>query len=136
MSSEKILTNKYIPEVVPLDLPWYERDGLLTYCDQMKYKDFLDDPDSYIKNAQIINFDMIHAQCHGQPRENSDKHYQTVWAKYTNNKMNIVIKLVYLQIKHPESIYPRFLILVLNSKTELLDLTLAGRLFHIREPLK
>ena len=65
MSSEKILTNKYIPEVVPLPIP----------------KDFLDDPDSYIKNAQMINFDMIHIQCRGQQRENSDKHYQTVWAK-------------------------------------------------------
>ena len=55
---------------------------------------------------------------------------------YTDNKLNIVIKLVYLQIKHPQSIFARFSILVLNSKTELLDLTLAGRLFHIREPLK
>ena len=55
---------------------------------------------------------------------------------YPNNKLNSVAKLVYLQIKHPQSIFPKFLILVLNSKTELLDLTLAGRLFHIREPLK
>ena len=77
----KILTNKYIPEVVPLDLPRHENDGLLTYCDQMKYKNFLDDTDTYIKNAQIINFDMIHSQYRGQQRKNSDKHYQTVWAK-------------------------------------------------------
>ena len=55
---------------------------------------------------------------------------------YTNNKLNIVVKLGHLQIKHPKSIFPRFLILVLISKTELLDLTLAGRLLHIREPLK
>ena len=48
----------------------------------------------------------------------------------------MVVKLVYLKIKHPQSIFPRFLILVLNSKTELLDLVLAGRLFRIREPLK
>ena len=45
----------------------------------------------------------------------------------TNSKLNIVVKLVYLQIKHPQSIFPRFFILVLNSKTELLDLTLAER---------
>ena len=38
-------------------------------------------------------------------------------------------------MKHPQSIFPTFLILVLNSKTELLDLTLAGRLFDIREQL-
>ena len=30
-----------------------------------------DDPDSYIKNVQIINFDMIHGQCRGQQMENS-----------------------------------------------------------------
>ena len=30
-----------------------------------------DDPDSYIKNVQIINFDMIHGQCQGQQMENS-----------------------------------------------------------------
>ena len=55
---------------------------------------------------------------------------------YTSSKLNIVLKLVHLQIKHPQSIFPRILIFVLNSKTELLDFTLAGRLFHIREPLK
>ena len=55
---------------------------------------------------------------------------------YTSNKLNIVVKLIYMQIKHPQSVFPRFLILVLNSKTELLDLTLAGRLFNLREPLK
>ena len=54
---------------------------------------------------------------------------------YTNNKLDIVIKLVYLRTKHPQSIFPRFSILVLNSKAELLNLILAGRLFHIREPL-
>ena len=41
----------------------------------------------------------------------------------TNSKLNIVVKLVYLQIKHPQSIFPRFLILSLNLKIELPDLT-------------
>ena len=40
----------------------------------------------------------------------------------TNNKLNTVVKLIYLQIKHPQSIFLRFLTLVLNMKTELLDL--------------
>ena len=31
--AEKMLVNKYIPEYVPSDLKWYERDGLLTYID-------------------------------------------------------------------------------------------------------
>ena len=55
---------------------------------------------------------------------------------YNNNNLKIAVKLVYQQIKHPQSIFPRFLISVFNSKTELLDLTFAGRLIYIREPLK
>ena len=66
----------------------------------------------------------------------ANKFQQKSIFNYINNKLNIVVKLVYLQIKYPQSIFPCFLILVLNSKTELLDLSLAGRLFHIREPLK
>ena len=60
----------------------------------------------------------------------ANKFYKNI-VNYPNNKLNIVVKLVYLQIKHPHSRFPKFFILVLNSKTELLDLTLAGRLFHI-----
>ena len=31
---DKIYNNKYIPDYVPCDLPWYEKNGLLTYIDQ------------------------------------------------------------------------------------------------------
>ena len=54
----------------------------------------------------------------------------------TNNKLNTVVKLIYLQIKYPQAILPRFLTSVLNSKTELLDLISAGRLFHTRKTRK
>ena len=36
---------KYIPESVPGNLPRYERDGLLIYIDQLKYKRFCEDRD-------------------------------------------------------------------------------------------
>ena len=68
---------KYVPE----DLPWYERDGLMTYIEQARYKDFISDPDTAIKNTKIINFEMIHAQCRGTPRTHSDEFYQTVREK-------------------------------------------------------
>ena len=29
-------TNKYVPEFIPSDLKWYERDGLMTWYDQVK----------------------------------------------------------------------------------------------------
>ena len=63
MSAGKIFANNYIPKYAPEDLPWYEKDGLPTYFDQSKYKEFIPDPDSAVKNTKVINFDMIHAQC-------------------------------------------------------------------------
>ena len=45
-----------------------------------------------------------------------------------------LVKLVYLQIKHPHSLFLRILTLDLNLKTELLDLISPRRLLHKREP--
>ena len=78
MSASKIFANNYIPKYVPEDLPWCERDGLLTYIDQLKYKEFISDPDTAIKNTKVINFDTIHAHCGGTPHTHSDNFYQTV----------------------------------------------------------
>ena len=69
--------NIYIPDYCPPDLPWYERDSLLTWYDPNKYREFSKDLDNYLKNKKVINFDMIHAQCRGDKREYSKKHYQT-----------------------------------------------------------
>ena len=59
----KIFANSYVPEYVPEDLPWYEHDGLITYIDQLKWKEFISDLNAVIKNTKAINFEMIHAQC-------------------------------------------------------------------------
>ena len=50
--------------------------------------------------------------------------------------VNLKYKLVELHITHPQSIFPKFLILVLNSDNDLLDLMSLGRLFQIRDPPK
>ena len=55
--------NKYVPDYCPPDLPWYERDGLLTWYNQNKYAEFSINPDEYLKNKKAIDFDMINAQC-------------------------------------------------------------------------
>ena len=81
MSAGRNFANNYIPEFVPEDLPWYERDGLMTHIDQMKHKGFISDPGPYIKNTQIINFEMIYTQRSGHARTHFDKHYQTVTEK-------------------------------------------------------
>ena len=44
--------NSYIPEYVPSDLPWYERDGLMTWYDQRKCEQFLKDPKGHFKNTK------------------------------------------------------------------------------------
>ena len=51
----EIFANSYVPEYVAEDLPLYERDGLMTYIDQAKYKDFISDPDTTIKNNKFCN---------------------------------------------------------------------------------
>ena len=76
--SGKNLVNKYIPEVVPSNLKWFERDGLFTYIDQLKYESFISGPDKYFEKAEVTNFEMIHNRCRANPRTVSDKNYQTV----------------------------------------------------------
>ena len=62
--------NNYVPEFVPQDLLWYERDGLMTYYNQVK---------CHLKTAKIINFDIIRREAAGEkvPDELLKK-YQTV----------------------------------------------------------
>lgn len=60
MSVNNMAVNNYVLEYLPENLPWHERDGLLTCYDQSKPKDFLEDPDAYFKNKKIVNFDFIY----------------------------------------------------------------------------
>ena len=55
MPAGKIFANNYIPEYVPEDLPWYERDSLMTHIDQLKYKEFISDPDvAKMHNVEVL----------------------------------------------------------------------------------
>ena len=58
-TSSKICTNAYVPEYVPDNLKWYEKDGLDTWYKKNKCDEFLEDTDHYFKTTQIVNFDMI-----------------------------------------------------------------------------
>ena len=76
------MTNKpamsYVPPFIQQDLPWYERDGLMTY-DRGKCQDFLRDTKRHFNETKIVNFDIIHKKCRGEvvPDELL-KYYQTV----------------------------------------------------------
>ena len=48
------------------NIPWYERDGLNTWYEQMKCNEFLEDTDNHFKNLEITNFDMIYNKKHFQ----------------------------------------------------------------------
>ena len=71
--------NKYVPRFAQhSELPWYERDGLLSYMVALKCEEFLKDTGSYFKTSQVVNFDIIHHECRGVPLQGSYKEYQTV----------------------------------------------------------
>lgn len=71
--------NNYIPEYVPKDLPWYERDGLMSYINQAKCEDFLTDSDNHFITARIFYFDTIRRKA-GREKVLQEllKHYQTM----------------------------------------------------------
>ena len=80
-----IHVNSYISKYVKKELQWYERDGIMTYIDQLKYEEYSRDPHSYVANANLINFNMIHARCRGDKQENSTCFYQTIKASDLTN---------------------------------------------------
>lgn len=58
ISMPKNFTNNYIPEYVFDNLQWYQRDGLMTYIDKLKYDNFI--RDEHFKITKVVNFDMIY----------------------------------------------------------------------------
>ena len=74
--------NSYIPPYIKQDLTWFERDGLMTYIDQLQYKRFEEDRDNYLKNVKVINFDIINHELKGSPLEKNILDYKTI---YTND---------------------------------------------------
>ena len=74
--NEKIVDNRFVPKCVPRNLPWYEREGLLTWYKQTKCEQFLQDTDNHFEKLQITNFDIINAN--GKISNEKLKQYQTV----------------------------------------------------------
>ena len=68
----------YIPRYVKENLKWYEKEGLITYIDQLKYKEFQKDRDAYINQTKITNFDIIHHECRGDRLDISIKEHNTI----------------------------------------------------------
>ena len=103
-TSSKIYTNKYIPDYVPDNLKWYEKDGLDTWYKKNKCNEFLEDTDRYFHNAQIINFDIIRNQkC---LPDNKLKQYKTVdynaIKSYPSLEQTKIISSIFRNINLPD----------------------------------
>ena len=70
--------NSYIPPYVKENLKWYERDGLLTYIDQLKYAEFKKDRDAYVNETKIVNWDIIHNKRRGDKLDKAIREYNTI----------------------------------------------------------
>ena len=59
----------------------------MTYIDQLKYCDFSRNPDQYLKNATVVNFDMIYKSIRGDDHKQkfSNEHYKTVYTSQLKN---------------------------------------------------
>ena len=55
-----------------------QKKDFLTYLDNLKYGEAMRDPDRFVKNVKIINFDIINYECRGAPLSKSYEYYQTV----------------------------------------------------------
>ena len=66
-----IYRSQYVPKYTSRE----ERD-FCSYFDDLKYEQTMRDPDSYFKDVKVINFDLIHHQCRGDPLEKTEnEHY-------------------------------------------------------------
>ena len=51
---------------MPVYTPPEERD-FLSYLDYLIYEETLKDPNKYFKSVKIVDFDLIHHECRGDP---------------------------------------------------------------------
>ena len=76
--SKKFFANKYVPNYQSEDIPWYERDSLLTCIDALKCKEFLYNCDEHFLSIEVINFSIINHRCKSIPLQNSVEYYNII----------------------------------------------------------
>ena len=52
---------------MPENLPWYERDGIMTWYDRAKCRNFLENSKKHFEEVEVVNFDIIHRSARGEP---------------------------------------------------------------------
>ena len=79
--------NKYIPAKGKTEYKWYGHD-LMSYNDDLKYNEFIENTDEHFHLMKIITFDIIHHECSGDELEYSKMFYQTIENKDFKNYNN------------------------------------------------
>ena len=81
---------RYVPRYVPPE----ERD-FFSYLDQLKYEETVKNADNYFRSVKVINFDLIHHECRGDPLEKDTKEYFAIqnkdFTKYPKTDRKTVI---------------------------------------------
>ena len=86
-------------------LPWSEKD-FVCYIDHCKHQRMLEDPTSYLFQKKVINFDIIHHECRGDPLEGSYEDYRTIkngnFKKFPKNDEEQVLSGIFCNIKRDD----------------------------------
>ena len=94
---------KYVPKFQEdyFKLPWYERD-LMSYYNHLKYQEIIQNPNNYFRNKVVVNFDIIHHECRGDPLKKISKEQKTIEKKdfkyYPKKGIKIVLNSVFRNI--------------------------------------
>ena len=67
-------SNSYTPRYT---LP--EERSFLTYLDDVKCDQFMENPDKSFKKTKVVNFDIIHHECRGDALDKPVEYYQTIF---------------------------------------------------------
>ena len=69
----------------------------MSYLDYLKYKHMSDNPDSYFEKKKVINFEIIHHQCKGDPLTKTEKEHKTVcdFKNYPKDEKNKVLSSIF-----------------------------------------
>ena len=63
-------------------------NGVMTYIDQTKYKEFLNHKGKWLREHKVVNFDIIDHECRGDSHQNSIKTYKTFTSKNFDKSQN------------------------------------------------
>ena len=68
----------------------------MRYISWLDYKDMAYNPDDYLKNVKIANFDIINHECRGYPLQGTYKGYKTLEKNYFKNFSKDDEKKIYI----------------------------------------